>query len=617
VNFRRYISRKKEVDEWVVVPRTDLYGISRWGTLLGITAIHSPLHLELTPYVAASSTINTDPPSTTNDLRAGLDLKYGIARNFTLDATINPDFGQVEVDQAVLNLTVFETHYPEKRPFFVEGAQFFTFGSSYDDTPLPLFFSRRVGRRPVFAPEAGQTLVEIPPWTTILGAAKLSGRSASGLSLGAFSALTDEEMATVRTDSTGVEEALRAEPQASYTVIRARQEFGEGSWVGMIGTIAARDASRPALSGGLDWNVHFAEGTHSIDGYVAGARAWSADTPFDGSAGRLLVSRIAGSRWGYLASYDFATRDFEINDLGYFARPHDHGGYAQVLYRMLSREGNFLEYGATLKPEARWNWDGIRTTAQLEGSVFGTFTSNWTLQLTLLGRFPAYDDSERGLTGLYLRPSATAVTVQVSSDERSDLAARLTGSGEFDARGRSLLYTSIGLTVRPTRSVEFIPSILLLRSRGEEAAVISSGWVVTVPSGGEAYSLFGDRDYEEMDLGLKGIVTFTRDLTLQFTTQLLVARGHYADYRLLTGPESFSREGVPPESYDFNEAIFNANALLRWEYLPGSALYLVWTQARYGDSRLYATSAGSRVVEAFTLPHEDALFLKVSYRLPL
>ena len=152
INFRRYISRKKEIIEWVMVPRSEYRSIPLWGTLKGIRDIQSPLHLEIAPYLSAMQTrttggISTATPSVTAG-QAGVDIKYGPARNFTLDATINPDFGQVEVDASVLNLTVFETLYPEKRPFFVEGSQMFTFGGSGDNTPMTLFFSRRIGREP-------------------------------------------------------------------------------------------------------------------------------------------------------------------------------------------------------------------------------------------------------------------------------------------------------------------------------------------------------------------------------------------------------------------------------------------------------------------------------------
>jgi hypothetical protein len=134
--------------------------------------------------------------------------------------------------------------------------------------------------------------------------------------------------------------------------------------------------------------------------------------------------------------------------------------------------------------------------------------------------------------------------------------------------------------------------------------------------GQTGFSLFGDRDIDELDLGLRGIVTFTRNLSLQFYTQLLLARGKYERYRRLVNSTTFAEDFPAPASHDFHQAIFNANVLLRWEFVPGSALYFVWTQSRFGDSGLYSTDFGDRFAQAFALPHEDVLFAKVSYWLP-
>jgi hypothetical protein len=619
INFRRYISRKKEVDEWVMVPKAESYSISKWGTMEGIMKIQPPLRLELTPYVAASTTMETavpdHPRSTSNTVRAGLDLKYGVARNFTLDATVNPDFGQVEVDQAVLNLTVFETRYPEKRPFFVEGAQFFTFGSSYDYTPLPLFFSRRIGKRPTLsgyaASQPGVTLEKNPLETTILAAAKLSGRSAAGLSIGALTAVTEEELATYK-DSLG-SHTLRTEPQGSYNVVRVKQEFDEGSWIGGMATMAARQSLRPAVSGGVDWNLQMARRTHSLDGYLAVANTWAGDAQRSGAAARLMFSRVSAVHWFYSGSYDFYTRNFSINDLGFFSRPHDHGGYVQVRYLEFAPSGPFLRYGVSVVPESRWNWDGVQTFSQIEVSATGDFTNFWRAIITYDLKLPAYDDGERGIIGTYRRPAGLALTLQLRSDERKAVSGTLNLGYEFDTKRKTSFFAGPAVVVRPLSWMELDPSLLYLRTRLEEAAVVSGGRVPVV----DGMSLFADRDVDELDLEMRGILTFTRDLSLQFYTQMLLARGNYRDYRRLFGSTTFAPGVTPAPNYNFNQGTFNANVLLRWEFMPGSALYLVWTQSRASDSGRYQTGFTDRFGEVFALPHEDVVFLKVSYWLPL
>ena len=622
VNFRRYISRKHETDEWVMVPRSERLQISRWGTMEGMKDITPPLHLNLAPYASGSSTFHPSnvPWSNRSDqtFRGGLDLKYGITRNFTLDGTVYPDFGQVEVDQAVLNLTVFETLYPEKRPFFLEGSQLFTFGAGLDNTSMPLFFSRRIGKQPT-----GATSVSIPPGgsvkenplvTTILGAAKISGRSNGGLSIGALTAATDEEQATV-SDSLGASTPVRTEPRGSYNVVRVKQDFKGDSWVGAIATAVSRENLTPALSGGIDWNIRFDNGTYTTDGYLSGARS-SSTVNRDGLAGRLLISKIAAEHWLYTTSYDFSSRYFNPNDIGFFAQPHDHGGYFQVIYRENFAAGIIRRYSLALNPEYRWNWDGVITHAVLNTEYTAEFTNFWLGTVKYTYAHPAYDDAERGIIGTYRRPAGHTVQLSLTSDPRKSVSGSLTGILDVDLKKKRSATVQTALTIRPAAWMELTPVILYARTRNEEAWVFPFGSTPSIT--GTTTSLFGDRDIDQLDMELRGIVTFTREISLQFFTQVFLARGRYINYRRLVSSTSFTPY-TPPATFraDFNETTFNANVLLRWEYLPGSTLYLVWTQARFDDSGMYATGFGQRFTQTFAVPHEDVLLLKINYWLPL
>ncbi len=622
INFRRYISRKKETDEWVMVPRGERLLIAQWGDVDGIKDISPPLHLELLPYVSGSATFQTatatEPRSSDTKALGGLDLKYGLARNFTLDGTVNPDFGQVEVDQAVLNLTVFEVRYPEKRPFFVEGAQVFTFGSSVDNTPLSLFFSRRIGKQPTGSPSVvappGGSVESNPEVTTILGAAKITGRSNSGFSLGMVAAATDEETATIK-DSLGNTSSFVTEPRGYYNVLRIKQEFGK-SWIGGMATLVSRKSTLPAGSGGVDWNLRLDDGAYTVDGYVAGAHSSSTMNP-DGAAGRLIAGRIKSDHWFYYASYDFYTRYFNCNDVGFFAQPHDRGGYVQVLYDEFFAGGPLLRYEFSLLPDARWNWDGIQTRANIEGAFSTDLTNFWHVGIVYDYRLPAYDDAERGIIGLYRRPKGHAVQLQVTSDPRKDISGTLSVGYELNDQRKRSVTGSLSLVARPASWMELQPMALYQRTRREEAGVFSGGIIVSAPYAGSTYSLFGDRDLDELDGALRGIVTFTRELSLQFYLQELLARGRYQNYRLLIGGSEFVDQPIPVPAYDFNEIVFNANVLLRWEFLPGSALYLVWTQGRTDFANDYTVGFPRRFSDTFLLPHQDVLLLKVSYWIPV
>jgi hypothetical protein len=628
INFRRYISRKRETIEWVMVPRTERVQVSKWGQVVGIRDIKPPLHLNITGYAVGSSLFETETPARPNrsDLTGtgGLDMKYGLTRNFTLDATINPDFGQVEVDQAVLNLTVFETRFPEKRAFFIEGAQLFTFGSGMDNTSLPLFFSRRIGKRPSLSPfisaPPGGSIKKNPQTTTILGAAKVSGRSESGFSLGALTAVTDEESATVK-DNTGNVTTVRTEPRGSYNVLRVKQEFDVNSWVGGIVTAAGRENMLPGLSAGVDWNLRLGEGAYAVDGFISGTRPSVFSEKREGGASRLVFSTLSSEHWFYTTAYEAYSPGFNSNDLGFFAQPHDHGGYVQVLYRENYAEGLLRRYGIALNPEYRWNWDGVLTNAVVQLNADFELSNYWFAGFFYAHKLMAHDDAERGIIGLYRRPSSNELQLRLTTDARRDYTVDLTAGFEFDVQRKRSGFALLKVTMRPRPWLELVPVLYYRKVRNEEAWLFPDGNVLDPAVGSEPFSVFGDRDVEQQDLELRGIVTFTRNLSLQFFTQVFLARGRYINYKRLvsrTTLEPYDFVSSPSfVNHDFNEITFNANVLLRWEYLPGSAIYLVWTQQRFGDSGVYATRFGERVGDTFTLPHSDVLLLKVSYWLPL
>jgi hypothetical protein len=616
INFRRVIARKRETVEWVMVPRSEQLQIPFWGTLTGLTAIDPSMHLDIVPYVSGSllqwSPSSGHASTSETDALAGVDVKYGVSRNYTLDATINPDFGQVEVDQAVLNLTVFETLYPEKRPFFVEGAQFFTFGSSFDNTPMSLFFSRRIGRQPTgsFTVPPGGLIVENPSVTTILGAAKLSGRSATGLAVGALAALTDREFVTVR-DVTGAEIRTETEPRASYNAVRVRQDYSDGTWFGGMATLTGKEGLQGGLSGGVDWSYRFGDNLHALEGYLAGTRPSTGLTT--GTAGRLLVSRISAEHWLYAGSYSFASRAFDPNDIGFFARPHDQGGYTQLVYRENYATGIARRYAISVVPEARWNWNGVRTLAQIEVAPTMELQNFWRVGLTATGNLPAYDDAERGVLGLYRRPTGIVAGLSVVSDQQKDVSGSLTAGYETDVLNMREYLGLLALSIRPAAWLELKPSMYYQNIRGEETGAFTGGAIATITDSTGTYSVFGDRDLDQVSLDLRGILTFTRTLSLQMYLQALAARAYYVNYRALTGPETFVPVPVAAGTYDFNSVYFNANVLLRWEYLPGSTIYFVWTQSRFDAISDAVPSLGDRLGDIPSIPHDDVFLLKISY----
>ncbi|MBI3195804.1 MAG: carbohydrate binding family 9 domain-containing protein [Ignavibacteriae bacterium] len=623
INFRRYIARKKETVEWVMVKRSEvppgtISSVSKMGHLTGMNGIKPPIHLEVLPYgIAKQSFLSKPKPFTLQsdlEANAGLDVKYGLSNNFTLDMAINPDFGQVEVDQSVLNLTVFETFYPEKRPFFLEGAQLFTFGNLFDNRSLRMFYSRRIGKKPSSpfgTPSAGYFFAEEPQTTTILGAGKLTGRTAGGLSIGLLTALTEQEEGIEEDINGNRKEPVVFDRQASYNVLRLKQDFDNETSLGLMATGAFKDTRFPSLSSGIDWKMKFDEGTYAFEGYVAGSLVTPAlDERLTGTAGRIGLGKLEGEHWLVFSFYDFSTKNFFINDLGFYSQPREHGGFTQITYKEDRAEGMLRRYANTFQLNYRWNWDGAKTVAEFEFEPSMEFRNFWTVTLNYTQIFPSFDDENKGIAGLYRKPAGNTMVTTIQTDSRKPVNVLLHGGILTNEKGMNTGIISTRFTLRPTTWMEFVPGFTYYETRSEEA------WVIPQYTG-NGYNLFGNRDIDQRDLSLRGTITFSPHLSLQFFTQVLLVKVHYEDFRELVSPNDLKPYDVQNSSTfydpDFTEQVLNANVVLRWEYLPGSTAYLVWTQARDGYNSPYSTSFGEDFGQTLRLPMDNVLLLKLSY----
>ena len=622
INFRRFIARKQETDEWVMVPRKEtiqgtISSVSRMGNISGITDIHPPLHVELLPYGVSKLNYLSEPSPFPVQKQfknsAGLDLKYGVTNDFTFDLALNPDFGQVEVDQAVLNLTRFETLYPEKRPFFLEGAQAFAFGTMFDNKQLHLFYSRRIGAKPTIpAADSGYAFLDEPQVTTILGAAKFTGRTDDGLTIAALSAMTDREEAAEQNLAGIQRPSIVVEPQASYNVLRLKQDIGDQSTIGMMATSAFKEQNIPAVNGGVDWNLRFNKGEYLLDGYLAG----SSEVPeqdsvkLTGTAGRIGFAKPQGEHFLGFTAYDYSSRNFSVSNLGFYSQPLEHGGYTELIYKEDRAEEPVLRYGIIFQSNYRWNWDGINTVKQIETEPSWQFRNFWTLAIDYYHDFPAYDDQNRIVGGVYRRPSENQLYVDIQSDARNAAVMALTAGYLGTTKGMGAVYSDLNVTLRPNSWMEFAPELTFYQTRNEET------WVLPyfTPDG---FDLFGNRDVDQYSVALRGTITFTRTLSFQFFTQVFVAKGHYSNFKKLAGEEnlpSYDYEDSP--SYvnpDFNEKILNANLVLRWEYLPGSTFYLVWTQARDATDNVFNTTFPDDFSNTFRIPMDNVILAKLSY----
>jgi hypothetical protein len=615
----RRVSRTQERLYWVLIRKSENGWASKFGHLKGISDISTSTHVEILPYVLGE--VKTLPTSSANPDRrdlaanAGFDLKYRPNVGLTVDATINPDFGQVEADPAVLNLTTFQTFYPEKRPFFIEGSQIFRFSTFGDNAGPGLFYSRRIGRSINVNVPPGGYVQDQPNFATILGAAKISGKTENGLSIGVLEAMTKRERATL-VDSLGNKSTRIVEPLSNFSLVRLKQDVLENSNVGVIVTNVSRDATHPAITGGLDWNVRFFESVYRLDGFLAISHTTMSDTIVQnpsggyhaGPAGRITLNKEGGTHWRWSLDYDFTSKGFNVNDMGFFRRPNDRGSVNYLTYRDDVPGSFFRRWFVTVGYHYRTNYDGAELFNAFAANVDFLLLDYWDLSIEAETDQGKYDDRETRGNGLYRKPATRSVYFGIQSDPRE----RVVGSADIrigaDRHGSKFLKMDAAAEwkLATNFSIQFA---LLHNEQSNEFA-----WSANLPdttSPPNLISLFADRTTSDWSLISRGSWVFTRDLTLQYYVQVFFAKGKYERVARLVSPDHSL-----PYAYsqpDFNILSLNSNLVLRWEYMPGSTAYFVWSQARNGNVGSYLTSFSRNFGNTFSLPATDVFLLKISY----
>jgi hypothetical protein len=596
INVTRNLFRRKELSSWIFTPRARSGVVSRFGHLVALGAVPAPRSLELTPYAATRA----KPAEGGYDASAGLDVRYGVTPSLELEATLNPDFGQVEADPAVLNLTTFETFYPEKRGFFLEGSQLFQSPVATQD--MQLFYSRRVGRAPS-APELAngeELLREVEP-ATIAGAAKLTGHLARGWEVAALEAVTLPVDVDVR--SATETKARTIAPLTNYGVLRLRRELARGSVGGTFTSVRPFDSgvsscteggapvSARCASGsetaGIDWLLRPA-GLLIAGQLVASRMATGANRvlrggvtlrPGDvGVGGQLKIAREDGDNVLFSATLSYVSPRLDLNDGGYLERQNLVWQKARLTLRTLkpgrlAREGDvFLEVGA------RQTAAGTSLERQLVlGADLGLRNFWWT-GLTATVQPSSWDDRELGDGTLLWRPPLATARYWLDTDGRKPVyfegAAWITRGFDETWGPVRAWGADAGFTLRP--APRYDASIALSFSRTQEAARL----VALVEDG---YGL-APLDTRSVSIAVRQNLAFSPRLTLQTWGQIFFASSAQAEGFVAArggriGREELEPGGNPPGPW-FHEALLNLTAVLRWEFSPGSAAYLVYQRSQ-------------------------------------
>ena len=567
----RDISRKKENDHWRLIQKDEPGWVSRFGDLVGIKDIHPSRHLEVLPYAMGRTTLNRETNLWGN---VGADVQYGITTGTTLNATINPDFGQVEADPATLNLSAYEEFFRERRPFFVKGA------SIFGNNDYSFFYSRRIGRQPGHfdLPESAQELSR-PEATTILGAAKIVARTQGGTSFGIMEAITAPEYAQIEVD--GDRRDYLIEPLTNYFVGRINQDVLKGnSRVGLIMNAVNRQKSNAAYAGGLDWDLKFAKDRYQITGTLAASQSSQSETHKLGYLAHLEFDKHGGW-WSGESSFRMLSPDFEMNDLGFRQRAdmiewdYALGAQKQQPFSIFRRA--FLQlYGWQ-----QWNYEAVNISRHLEIWTSIRFKNYWDSFLSVARDFESFSDDDVRRGGALIRnPANWGVSARLSTDSRRIIRLELSPFFAWNDDRRSYAYNmQFYLRFQPVSNIEFS----IGPSYGYQ--VNDAQWVKLVEENinrhVENHYVYGELISQTLDFTTRANISFTPTLSLQFYVQPFITIGDYTNFKELIEPKSYQfKPYLLNENRDFHRRSLRGNTVLRWEFRPGSTLFLVWSQSR-------------------------------------
>ena len=567
----RDISRKKENAHWRLIRKDEPGWVPRFGDLTGIKNIHPSRHLEILPYAMGRTALNNGTDLWGN---VGADVQYGITTGTTLNATVNPDFGQVEADPASLNLSAYEEYFEERRPFFVKGA------SVFQTRGYRFFYSRRIGRKPRhFGLPEGAIELNRPEATTILGAAKIVGRTQSGTSFGIIEAVTAPEHAQIEVDGKRHDHLI--EPLTNYFVGRINQDVLEGnSRVGLIATSVNRQNSNSAYVGGLDWDLRFADERYRVNGTVATSQAGKLNARRSGYLARFELGKYGGW-WSGDTSFRTLSPSFEMNDLG-FRRRSNLLVWKQGL-RVRKEKPFSIFRRATLGFLGWWPWnyDSVNIGSYVELLTFGQFRNYWDYNLRLGRALPSFsDDDVRRGGALIKNPPGWWSQMRFSTDSREIVQLQLSSAIGWEDDRRSYDYNvNFRIRLRPASNIE------LSLGPVYSYQVNDAQWVKQVEENlnGQIkkHYVYGRLISRTLDFTTRADLSFTPTLSLQFYLQPFIAVGDYTDFKELVEPKSYQFKPYSlNENRDFHRRSLRGNTVLRWEFRPGSTLFLVWSQSR-------------------------------------
>lgn len=681
----RYTFRRQEVSLWQPISRNAGGWVRFIGEMHGISGIHPKKQVAVTPYLVGQTERfekeegNPFRTGRSRSVNAGVDAKIGITSDLTLDLSVNPDFGQVEADPSVVNLTAFETFFDEKRPFFVEGRNIMNYRlqpGDDDDSYDNIFYSRRIGRRPQYYPDiSDDQFTKAPLNTTILGAAKLTGKTSKGLSVGIMESFTGREYAVVEIE--GVREKHEVEPATNYFAARVAKDYDRGNTViGGIFTAVNRDLNNPdllflhraAYTGGLDLEHNWKDKTYTIRAKLlyshvngdslaiirtqrSSARYFqrtdaehlsldSTRTSLGGHGGSLEFWRGGNNKLRFGGFVMWKSPGLELNDIGYIRNTDEAFQVFWMGYRVTEPKGIYQFWNINLSQWTGFDFSGRMTNKGGNINGYVQFKNYWSLNSGVNIQGSSFSKSAlRGGPALIL-PGTTNNWGSVRTDNRKAIQFRM---GWYVSQSRSSHSKNAnvwgGITYRPAPSISMTLSPEYIVSR------TNLQYVTNIETADETRYINASLDQNTFSVSLRANLNLTPDLTIQYWGQPFISTGKYDNYKYITDPQAAAYndrfciltsgqisyvsadevfnvdenlDGINDYSFDnpdFKALFFQSNLVLRWEYLPGSTVFLVWSQGRND----YFIDGGFSFIDdsrdIYNIHPHNVFLIKISYRL--
>lgn len=683
----RQIFRKNETDLWQPIPRNSPGFVHLFGELAGLVDIKPRKQFDLTPYVVSS--VNTYQEEEDNPfldgkdgrLNGGLDGKIGITNNLTLDFTLNPDFGQVEADPSEVNLTAFETFFTEKRPFFIEGNNITRFQLGFGDGDLSLeqlFYSRRIGRRPHVDPDLRDNeYIKTPEFTSIIGAAKLTGKSSSGWSVGIIESVGAEEKA--RISYQGTQRKMVVEPMTNYFVGRLQKDINSGNTIiGAMVTSTDRSLENTPLedllhkngrSAGIDFKQYFSDKNwlfqiNAAFSKVNGSKAAIAETQqtsthyyqrpnnsyiefepertsLSGSGGNLQINKIGG-RFNLMLAGMWKSPGLELNDIGFLRSADELYEVFWCGYRFTKPQGIMRNANLNFNQWYVMDFGGnkIGNGGNVNGHI--QFTNQWSAHAGGNLNGTALSNTQlRGGPSMKM-PQRQNIWYYFTTDGRKKLSFEYSGEHSWtNNNAGNANYYSTEINYRPlnTLQLSLVPSFSTKRNDLQ--------YVDKFYSGGNDRYMLATINQKVVSFSLRININLTPDFSIQYWGQPFLASGKYRNFKTVTDSKATiyndrfqllnarqlilntndtysvdeNLDGNTDYTFDnpnFNFNEFLSNLVLRWEYVPGSTIYLVWSQNRDYEGASGDFDFSHNFSKLYNYEKANNIFLiKLSYRFAL